>query len=185
MQVTELKLPGLKLIKPRVFPDERGYFFETYQYPRFQEAGIPTTFLQDNHSVSSKGTLRGMHFQSHPGQDKLVNVLYGEIFDCVVDMRANSPTFKQWYGVFLNDENHHQLYIPHGFAHGFCVTSEKAYVCYKVSNIYDPKTEKDFRYDDSEINIQWPIDHPKLSERDLRAPSFSEALNEMKEKISL
>ncbi|SCA58783.1 dTDP-4-dehydrorhamnose 3,5-epimerase [Chlamydiales bacterium SCGC AB-751-O23] len=176
MHTTDLALPGLKLIEPKVFLDDRGHFFETFHQPRFEEAGVTCNFVQDNHSLSSKGTLRGMHFQNTPGQDKLISVLNGEIFDCVVDMRSDSPTFKKWYAVILNDQNHRQLFIPKGFAHGFCVLSEKAHVIYKVSNIYNPETEKGFRYDDPEIGIQWPTDKITLSSRDQNTTSFSEAM---------
>lgn len=169
MHITKLKLDGLKLIQPSVFKDDRGFFLESY---RAGSLDIKETFVQDNHSYSAKGVLRGMHFQSSPGQAKLIRCPQGEIFDVVVDMRKESPTFGQWEGVILDSKNHCQLFIPVGFAHGFCVLSEGAHVMYKVSALYDPKTEKGFRFDDKEIGIQWPIENPLVSERDKECPSF-------------
>lgn len=174
MEVIELKMPGLKLIKPKVFRDGRGFFLESYSYPLYQKMGIEETFQQDNHSYSQKGCIRGLHFQSYPGQAKLVRVPLGKIFDVVVDMRPLSPTYKEWEGVILDDQEHHQLFIPNGFAHGFCVLSDEAHVLYKVTNPYNPQTEKGFRWDDPTINIQWPEVNPRLSDRDLNAPYFKE-----------
>lgn len=177
MEIKELTLVGLKLIKPKVYRDKRGFFKENYRKPVYEKAGIACDFVQDNHSFSTKGTLRGMHFQRNPGQAKLISVLHGKIFDVAVDLRKDSPTFGRWEGVFLDDEQHQQFFIPVGFAHGFCVMSETADVIYKVSSIYDPDQEKGFRFDDSEIGISWPIASPILSERDLKAPSFREAFS--------
>ena len=164
-----MKLEGLKIIQPKVFKDSRGFFFET-----FRQSWIDTLFVQDNHSYSSKGTIRGMHFQSFPGQAKLIRCAEGKIFDVAVDIRPDSPTFGEWEGVTLDSENHAQLFIPVGFAHGFCVLSDHAHVMYKVSAHYDPATEKGFRFDDPDLNIGWPIEDIVVSERDKQSPFFKE-----------
>ncbi len=176
MEIIDLRLNGLKLVKPRVFKDSRGFFLESFKQPLYQKMGIPESFLQDNHSFSQKGCIRGMHFQSVPGQAKLVRVAVGKIYDVAVDIRSDSPTYGQWEGVILDDQEHHQLFIPVGFAHGFCVLSEEAHVMYKVSTPYDPQHEKGFRWNDPQINIQWPTDEPIVSARDLEAPSFHESM---------
>lgn len=176
MEVIDLKLKGLKLIKPKVFQDERGFFLETYQEEAYQQLGIPCSFVQDNHSFSQYGCIRGMHFQSLPGQAKLVRVAEGEIFDVAVDIRPDSPTFGQWESVVLDGKSHHQLFIPVGFAHGFCVMSPKVHVLYRVSHPYIPASEKGFRWDDPNVKIDWPIKNPILSERDQKAPFFEEIL---------
>ncbi|HLV67370.1 MAG TPA: dTDP-4-dehydrorhamnose 3,5-epimerase [Polyangiaceae bacterium] len=172
MEVVDLDLSGLKLIKPRVFRDSRGFFLETYQASRYGAAGIPETFVQDNHSRSVRGTLRGLHYQSHPGQAKLVRVVSGRIFDVTLDIRPESPTFGRWHGLYLDAEAHHQLYIPVGFAHGFCVTSEVADVLYKVSTPYDARTECTIAWNDPEIGVDWPVQEPVLSARDQNGESF-------------
>src|SRR5215208_6801742 len=141
MEVIDLSLPGLKLIKPRLFADSRGFFLESYREQRYQQAGIDCRFVQDNHSRSVKGTLRGLHYQSQPGQAKLIRVVGGRIFDVAVDISPDSPTFGKWEGSYLDGSEHHQLFIPIGFAHGFCVVSETADVLYKTSNKYDAATE--------------------------------------------
>ncbi len=174
MQVSELSLKGPKLITPKVFKDDRGFFLESYRSPNYESAGITTPFVQDNHSYSQKGSLRGLHFQTEPGQAKLIRVGIGCIYDVVVDIRPNSPTFKKWEAVILDDQSHCQLYIPVGFAHGFLVLSEGAHVFYKVSSVYQPHTEKGFRWDDPEIDIQWPLLNPILSNRDQQAPYFQD-----------
>lgn len=179
MEVINLSLEGLKLIKPQVFGDNRGFFLETYQQPLYEKKGINVSFVQDNHSFSKKGCIRGMHFQSTPGQAKLVRAASGKIFDVAVDMRKGSSTFGKWEGVVLDGQRHHQLYIPVGFAHGFCVLSEEAHVMYKVSALYDPQTELGFRFDDPDIGIQWPLDHHVLSERDRQAPLFQQIIREL------
>ncbi len=177
MEVSQLRLDGLKVVSPRVFHDDRGFFKETFHEPRYTSFGITTRFVQDNHSFSQKNVIRGMHYQETPGQDKLVWVTQGKIFDVVVDLRKDSPTFGQWEGVYLDDVKQQQLFIPNGFAHGFCVVSEEgAHVHYKVSTPYDSQTEKTFRFDDPTLQIQWPAEHPILSIRDLDAPSFVEAI---------
>ena len=174
MEVEQLPLSGLLLVKPSVFRDGRGFFIETYSAPRYRAAGIVETFVQDNHSQSGRGTLRGLHYQSSPGQAKLIRVARGEIYDVAVDIRPDSPTFGQWYGATLDAESHAQLYVPVGFAHGFCVTSESADVVYKVSSVYDPKTESGLRWNDPDIGVKWPFDAPILSERDQKTETFAE-----------
>ena len=166
-------LQDLKLICPKVYCDNRGFFREIYREESYGK------FVQDNHSFSEKGVLRGMHFQRHPGQAKLITVIHGEIFDVAVDMRPHSSTFGKWEGVNLSAENQYQLFIPIGFAHGFCVLSEGAHVIYKVSHPYVAEEEMTFRYDDPQINICWPIGKPRLSERDANTASFHEVVNEI------
>ncbi len=174
MQVIDLPLPGLKLLKPRVIRDRRGFFVETYSHPRYAEAGIECTFVQDNHSRSTRGTLRGLHYQSSPGQAKLIRVTHGSIFDVAVDIRPQSPTFGKWHGIYVNADEHAQFFVPVGFAHGFCVVSDVADVIYKVSNVYDAKTESGIRWNDPEIGVEWPLADPLLSPRDEQTESFAE-----------
>lgn len=173
MQVIDLELSGLKLIRPTVFGDERGFFLETYSAPRYAAAGIQVTFVQDNHSRSVKGTLRGLHYQSQPGQAKLVRVSRGRIWDVAVDIRPESPTFGRWHAVELDDQKNEQLFVPVGFAHGFCVLSDFAEVQYKVSSPYDAKTELALDYADPDLKVAWPISSPLLSARDQTAESFA------------
>ena len=173
MQVVDGKLAGIKIIRPKVFGDDRGFFLESYNAAAYAAAGIDTVFVQDNHSRSVKGTLRGVHYQSKPGQAKLVRVILGRIWDVTVDIRPNSPTFGQWDAVELDDKSREQLFIPIGFAHGFCVLSEYAEVEYKVSAPYDPETECSISYADPELAIKWPVHHPLLSVRDQQAESFA------------
>src|SRR3954467_10336925 len=163
MIVEDLSLSGLKLVKPRIFEDARGLFLETYREDRCREDGIDARFVQANHSRSRRGTLRGLHFQTSPGQAKLVRVVSGEIFDVAVDIRPDSATFGRWESVRLDARNHHQFYVPLGFAHGFCVLSETADVLYKVSSHYDPKSESGFRWHDPDVAIRWPVTNPFLS----------------------
>lgn len=172
MQVFPLRIADLKLIVPRLFQDERGFFFESYKQSLF---GTP--FVQDNTSFSVRGTLRGLHYQSNPGQAKIVSCIQGKIWDVAVDIRPTSPTFGQWEAIELDDEQHHQLYIPVGFAHGFCVLSETALVHYKVSSFYDPATECSIRWNDPDLKIDWPIAKPILSPRDQKSPFFKEVVN--------
>ena len=173
MRVIDLELQGLKLVQPKVFGDARGFFLETYSAPRYAEAGIHTVFVQDNHSLSVKNTLRGLHYQSSPGQAKLVRVSCGRIWDVAVDIRPQSKTFGRWHGLELDDDKREQLYVPVGFAHGFCVLSDVAEVQYKVSTPYDAQTECALRYDDADLQLAWPIDAPLLSARDKQAESFA------------
>lgn len=175
MQTIPTKLSGLRLLEPRVFGDHRGFFAETFRADTWTEAGVDVEFVQDNHSRSHRGTLRGMHFQTAPGQAKLVRVARGAIVDVVVDLRRASPTFGQWESFELNDETMRQLFVPVGFAHGFCVTSEVADVAYKCSSYYDGATEAGIAYDDPEVGIVWPQDvEPIVSERDADAPRLSD-----------
>jgi dTDP-4-dehydrorhamnose 3,5-epimerase len=174
MEVKELSLPGVKWIRPKIFSDDRGFFRETFRKPLYQGAGIECDFVQDNHSFSKWGTIRGMHFQRSPGQAKLVTVMRGKIFDVFVDIRPNSPTFGKWDGCYLDAAE--QIFIPVGYAHGFCVVSDEAHVFYKVSNLYDPAEERNFRFDDPFVAIEWPIDTPLLSERDSKSPLLKEAI---------
>lgn len=164
-------IEGLKVITPTVYGDARGYFVETYNYNDFKEAGIDVEFVQDNQSASKKGVLRGLHFQINHPQDKLVRVIKGEVFDVAVDLRKGSPTFGQWHGVLLSDENMKQFFVPRGFAHGFLVLSDYAEFCYKCSDFYHPGDEGGLKYDDPEIGVQWPIPEGTeltLSERDTK-----------------
>ena len=173
MEVVTLGIPDVKLIRPRVFRDSRGFFIETYNMPRYVQAGITAQFVQDNYSRSAQGTLRGLHYQSSPGQAKLIRVSNGRIWDVVVDIRSDSPAFGKWDAAYLDGEDHVQLFVPVGFAHGFCVVSEVADVVYKVSAPYDPATECAIHFDDPQLAIPWPLSDPLVSERDRNAESFS------------
>ncbi|MCL4129809.1 UNVERIFIED_CONTAM: hypothetical protein GTU68_048924 [Idotea baltica] len=166
MQVEQTKLEGVLLVTPQVFGDERGFFMETYNRDKAIELGLPAEFVQDNHSKSSYGVLRGLHYQNPTWQGKLVRTVQGEIYDVAVDIRAGSPTFGEWVGVYLNDENKQQLYVPQGFAHGFCVTSPTAEVVYKCTDMYAPSEEGSLLWNDPEIGIEWPVDNPSLSAKD-------------------
>ncbi len=166
MTLEQTPLSGLIIIHPKVFGDERGFFMETWSQPVFSSLGIDTVFLQDNHSRSCRGTVRGLHFQSTPGQAKLVRCVKGAVWDVAVDLRTDSPTFGRWHAVRLDEDNRAMLYIPIGFAHGFCVLSESADFVYKVSSIYNPETECGIAWNDPDIGIQWPTDTPLLSDRD-------------------
>ncbi len=167
MKIIPTEISGLVLIEPKSFGDSRGFFFESYQRDRYREAGIGETFVQDNVSRSRKGTLRGLHYQMVQPQGKLVYVTRGEVFDVAVDIRRSSPTFGRWFGATLNDENHRQLYVPPGFAHGFCVTSESADFCYKCTDFYLPSHERTLLWNDPAIGIIWPeLENFILSEKD-------------------
>ncbi len=174
MQVKQTSLPGVLLIEPRVFGDTRGFFLETWQAARYREAGIPEQFVQDNVSFSRRGVLRGLHYQLPHAQGKLVTVLQGEVFDVAVDIRRGSPHFGQWVGVSLSGDSLHQLYVPPGFAHGFCVTSETALFSYKCTDVYAPQAEGAVRWDDPELGIDWPVAAPQLNDKDLAAPRLTE-----------
>lgn len=167
MKITQASLPGLLIIEPKVFGDNRGYFFESYNDVRYQEAGINCNFVQDNMSRSQKNTLRGLHFQTQQMQDKLVTVSKGAVFDVAVDIRIGSPTFGQWHASILSDENHLQLFVPKGFAHGFCVLSDEADFHYKCSDYYAPQFEAGIIWNDPEIGIKWPLTtEPIMSAKD-------------------
>lgn len=182
MKVETLPLADLRLITPKVFVDERGFFLEPWNAPRMKAAGLDVTFVQDNHSRSSRGTIRGMHLQlprgEVPGQAKLIRCARGRILDVVVDVRPWSQTFGQHHAIELDDVTHQQLFIPVGFGHGFCVLSETADVCYKVTSTYDPATEVGFRLDDPAVGVEWPIAPAErvVSQRDLTAPTLAELL---------
>jgi len=166
-----LKPGGLFLLKPKIFGDNRGYFLETFRREYFRDHGIDIEFVQDNYSFSLKNTLRGLHFQTgKAAQAKLITVAHGSILDVAVDLRKNSPTFKLSTFVELNSENHHQLYIPVGFAHGFAVLSKEAAVMYKCSSYYERGAERGIRWNDPELNIQWNVENPVLSEKDKELP---------------
>jgi len=173
MQVSKTPIDGLLTIEPKIFADPRGMFYEVYSENRYEEHGIPC-FVQDNHSVSKKGVLRGLHYQVNPGQGKLVRVTRGEIFDVAVDIRKQSPTYGKWWGLSLSETNNFQLYIPIGFAHGFCVLSESAEVLYKCSDYYSPENERGILWNDPDLAIDWPVKDPILSEKDAVSPLFSE-----------
>lgn len=174
MKALATRLEGPVLIEPQVFGDPRGFFAETYRVNVLDGLGVTDTFVQDNHSRSGLGVLRGMHFSVGEGQAKLVRCARGSIFDVVVDIRRGSPTFSQWEGHQLDDETHRQLYVPIGFAHGFCVTSEVADVVYKCSSYYDAGVEQGFAYDDPEVAIAWPELDLVVSDRDAGAPRLAE-----------
>jgi dTDP-4-dehydrorhamnose 3,5-epimerase len=175
MKVTETELPGVVLVEPRVFFDERGFFLEAFHIERYAASGVPTGFVQDNLSRSRRGTLRGLHFQEPKAQAKLVQVIHGTVFDVVVDVRRGSPTFGRWLGLELSGEAPRQLWIPPGFAHGFCVTSESADFYYKCTALYAPEAERSIRWNDPQIGIQWPLRDPILSPKDAAAPLLADA----------
>jgi dTDP-4-dehydrorhamnose 3,5-epimerase len=174
MKIEEMSLPGVVKIHPRVFLDERGFFYESFSSPLWEEFGIPSVYAQDNHSFSYQGVLRGMHFQR--GQAKLIHVIAGCIYDVFVDICPESATFGKWQGVMLDSIDNQLLLIPDGYAHGFYVMSDQAHVVYKVSDVYNPLKEQAFRYDDPHIGIEWPKGNKTVSERDLNAPFFSEVI---------
>ena len=174
MKVTKCHLNGILLIEPTIYSDERGFFLESFEKKRYQDVGITEEFIQDNHSRSVKNVLRGMHFTRNKPQSQIVTVIRGKIFDVVVDIRKNSPTFGKWFGAELSDSGVRQLYMPHGFAHGFCVLSDYADLHYKVSQKYDPKEEGGLRWNDPEVMIDWPIKNPIISERDANNPYLKE-----------
>lgn len=177
MEVVKTPIEGVLLIKPQVFGDERGYFVETWQKECYEAAGINLPFVQDNHSKSTKGILRGLHFQKQHPQGKLVMVSLGEVFDVAVDIRKGSPTFGKWFGAILNQENQNQLWIPPGMAHGFVVLSDVAHFHYKCTDFYHPGDEGSIRWNDPTIGIDWPYkEEPVLSAKDQIAPFFKDAL---------
>ena len=177
MEVTKTRVDGVLLIKPKVFGDERGYFVETYQKERYSEIGITHTFVQDNHSMSRRGILRGLHYQTKHPQGKLVMVSLGAVFDVAVDIRLDSPTFGKWFGAILSQENQHQLWIPPRLAHGFLVLSDIAHFHYKCTDFYDPKNEASILWNDPELNIEWPFaEDVVLSQKDMNALSFKSAV---------
>ena len=173
------KLEGVVLLEPQVHGDERGFMVETFSRDAWAELGVDAEFVQQNHSRSLRGTLRGLHFQTEPGQAKLVRCARGEILDVAVDLRRGSPTFGQWEGHLLDDRRHRQLYVPIGFGHGFAVLSESADVTYMLSSLYDPATESGIAWDDPDVGVEWGVSEPLLSERDRSAPRLSEVAAEL------
>jgi dTDP-4-dehydrorhamnose 3,5-epimerase len=171
-------LPEVILIRPRVFGDARGYFFESWHKHRFSEAGIPVDFVQDNHSHSVRNSLRGLHYQISQPQGKLVRVTRGEVFDVALDIRRSSPRFGQWIGVHLSDRNHQMLWVPPGFAHGYLALSDAVDFLYKCTDIYAPRYERGIRWNDPQIGVRWPLaegEVPLLSEKDASAPLLNDA----------
>lgn len=178
MEFVRTRLPDVVLIKPKAHGDARGFFMETWHAQRFAAAGIAATFVQDNHSRSAKNILRGLHYQVLQPQGKLVRVAAGRVFDVAVDMRRSSPTFGQWDGVELSDENNHMLWVPPGFAHGFLVLSDTADFVYKCTDFYAPEHERSLRWDDIDVGISWPLPasvQPLISSKDAVAPRFEDA----------
>ncbi|MFL5345878.1 MAG: dTDP-4-dehydrorhamnose 3,5-epimerase [Hyalangium sp.] len=176
MKVIPTEIPGVLILEPKVFGDERGFFLETFHAKRYADAGIPGPFVQDNYSRSVKGTLRGLHFQEPQAQGKLVQVVAGAVYDVAVDVRKGSPTFGKWVGVELSSENKRQFWVPPGFAHGFCVLSESADFQYKCTALYAPENERAIIWNDPDLAIPWPISGaPKLSAKDAAAPRLKDA----------
>jgi len=178
MNVIETALPGVLIIEPKVFGDARGFFMESFHKLRYEEAGIPgkgMEFVQDNHSRSRHGVLRGLHFQLENPQGKLISAGTGRIFDVAADVNPDSPTFCQWVGVELSDENHRQFWVPPGYAHGFCVLSEVADFQYMCTALYDPASEGGVIWNDPDLDIKWPVENPILSEKDIALPILAEA----------
>jgi dTDP-4-dehydrorhamnose 3,5-epimerase len=175
----ETKLDGVVLLEPQVHGDERGFMVETYRRDAWAELGVDVEFVQHNHSRSAQGTLRGIHFQTEPGQAKLVRCPRGRVFDVAVDLRRGSPTYGQWEGYELDDERHRQLYVPVGFGHGFAVLSDVADVAYQLSSLYDPATESGIAWDDPEVSVEWPVASPLLSDRDKTAPTLAEVADSL------
>jgi dTDP-4-dehydrorhamnose 3,5-epimerase len=174
MKIIPTDLPGVLIVEPCVFPDGRGFFFETYQKERYSQSGISNEFVQDNISYSVKGTLRGLHYQYPHSQAKLVQVLSGEVFDVAVDIRLGSPTFGRWEGIILSSDNKKQFYIPRGFAHGFCVLSDTAVFYYKCDDFYASECEGGILWSDPGIGIEWPVNAPLLSDKDQKNPCLKD-----------
>jgi len=175
MKVRTTRLPGVLVVEPDVYGDERGYFLETYQAEKYRAHGIEATFVQDNHSFSRRGALRGLHVQYRRPQGKLIRVVEGAVFDVVADIRPGSPSAGRWFGLRIDGSTHHQIYVPPGYAHGFCVLSETVHFEYKCTDYYDSGGELTVAWDDPVLGIDWPIDRPTLSEKDRRGLSLAEA----------
>lgn len=174
MKITQGKLAGILIIEPQVFADSRGFFYESYNYEKLREYGVELDFVQDNHSRSVKNTLRGLHYQINPGQDKLVRASIGKVWDVVVDIRKDSPTFGQWESFLLSAENKKQLFVPKGFAHGFCVLSDWAEFQYKCSEYWSPADERGIMWNDPDLKVQWPVTEPVLSSKDTKNILFKD-----------
>lgn len=179
MIINETTLPGVFLIEPKKFGDKRGFFLETFRSNIFKEAGIPTQFVQDNHSRSSKGVLRGLHYQLIQPQGKLVRVACGSVYDVAVDVRQGSPTFGQWFAAELNEDNMKMIYVPPGFAHGFVVLSDTADFIYKCTDFYHPESEQGIAWDDPDIGIEWPIKDVVLSDKDRNNPKLKDQVADL------
>ena len=174
MKIIETAIPDVKIIEPDVFGDHRGYFMETWSQRDMEEAGLNVNFVQDNQSLSTKGVLRGLHFQQSPmAQAKIVRVLRGAVLDVAVDLRKGSPTYLQWVSAELSEENKRQFFIPRGFAHGFLTLTDDVVFCYKVDNLYSKECDRSIRFDDPSIGVQWGIADPILSQKDLDAPTLN------------
>ncbi|MFC1822430.1 dTDP-4-dehydrorhamnose 3,5-epimerase [Thermodesulfobacteriota bacterium] len=174
LKFIKTSIPGVIIVEPEKFEDARGFFMETYHYKKYEEGGISSLFTQDNHSHSKKGILRGLHYQLHHPQEKLVHVVVGEIFDVAADIRIGSPTFGKWVGTVLSADNRQQVMIPKGFAHGFCVLSDNADVIYKCGDFYNPDDEYGISWNDPMMNIEWPLKNPSLSNKDSRNPELNQ-----------
>lgn len=179
MTIVNEPLPGLLILQPRVFEDPRGFFLETWQKESFRPLGIEAEFVQDNWSRSSKGVLRGLHFQIDHPQGKLISVRSGSVYDVAVDIRPDSPAFGQWHGEILSEENKRQIYMPPGFAHGFCVLSDTTDFTYKCTDYYNPQDESGIRWNDPDLNIEWPESNPLVSEKDQKLPFFRERIGNL------
>ena len=179
MTTRQTKLPGVLVLEPRIFRDERGFFVETLSARAFEGSAIPATFVQDNHSRSGRGVVRGLHYQLHAPQGKLVHVARGSVFDVAVDIRVGSPTFGEWFGTELNDENLHSLWVPPGFAHGFCVLSETADVIYKCTRLYDAADDRGVAWNDPRIGITWPEANPVVSAKDAEYDGLTETRTDL------
>jgi dTDP-4-dehydrorhamnose 3,5-epimerase len=175
MNIVVTEFPGLVVLEPRLFEDARGFFMETFQGERFKAAGLPVYFPQDNHSLSRKDVIRGLHYQIEHPQGKLVRAVRGDVFDVAVDLRRNSPRFGRWFGIYLTANNRKQVYIPPGFAHGFCAVSDEAEVVYKCTDVYCPSAERTILWNDPQLAIRWPVAEPILAEKDRRGLLFCEA----------
>jgi dTDP-4-dehydrorhamnose 3,5-epimerase len=175
----ETQIEGLVLIEPTVHPDSRGFFLETFRADDYRQLGVDANFIQDNHSRSQRGSIRAFHFQLEPGQAKLIRAARGAIYDVAVDLRRDSPTYGQHQSFELSDENNRQVFVPVGFAHGFCVLSDVADVTYKVSSYYDPATERGIAFDDPELGVEWPVSDPIVSDRDRTNPRLSEMADQL------
>ena len=175
MNVIETSIPGVLILEPKVFADRRGFFMETYNAERFLQLGIDAQFVQDNHSRSARGVLRGLHFQEPKAQGKLVRCTRGALYDVAVDVRTGSPHFGKWMSIELSEENRKMLWVPAGFAHGFCALSDWADLVYKCTAFYDPQSERSIAWNDPDIGIKWPIAEPNLSPKDAAAPRLKEA----------
>jgi dTDP-4-dehydrorhamnose 3,5-epimerase len=175
----DTSIDGLALIEVGAYGDERGFLLETFREDEWRELGVDVPFVQENHSRSGRGILRGIHFQTRPGQAKLVRCASGTIWDVAVDLRRDSPTYRAWEGYELSDSNGRQLFVPVGFGHGFCVLSEEADVTYKLSSYYDPETESGIAWDDPDVGVEWPVSDPVVSERDRSAPRLTDVADDL------